>query len=124
MSEPGVGKVYHSKMVSKVPKVSSKRGLMEQEPKFLVLVLMTDCFLFLSFFSPPLPPSPLSSSLPPSPLPSFPLPFPICLPTFLPSFLPTFLPSFQFLEHIIFPFLSFSFQGLVLFALDYFKELL
>ena len=78
MSEPGVGKVFHSKMVSKVSKVSSKRVLMEQEPKFLVLVLMTDCFLFLSFFSPPLPPSP----------PSFPLPLPTYLPTFLPSFLP------------------------------------
>lgn len=50
MSEPGGGKVFNSKMASKVPKVSKKRVVMEQMPKFLALVLMIDCFLFLPFF--------------------------------------------------------------------------
>ena len=50
MSEPGGGKVFNSKMASKVPKVSRKRVMMEQMPKFLVLVLIIDCFLFLPFF--------------------------------------------------------------------------
>ena len=50
MSEPGGGKVFHSKMASKVPKVSRKRVVMEQVPQFLVLALMSDCFLFLPFF--------------------------------------------------------------------------
>ena len=37
MREPGGGKVFHSKMASKVPKVSRKRVVMEQVPNFLVL---------------------------------------------------------------------------------------
>lgn len=76
MSEPGGGKVFHSKVASKVPKVSRKRVVMEQVPKFLVLVLMTDCFLFLPFF--------LFHYLSISLL--------LTLPAFLPSPLPFFLP--------------------------------
>lgn len=50
-SEKSVGRVWERSFFQndKVPKAPSTKLLMEQEPKFLVLVLMTGCFFFLSF---------------------------------------------------------------------------